>query len=129
MLTSSGSLGSSPSKLSNSLVSSPQYQTSPFLACANQSSVSSIRSPSSVTRSWTTIHVTPSINLVSFRTSIVMDSLLPVFPRVADPQREVAVRIFVCLVIEQGRVEVRVVAILAEGLHAVRRPVRCSRQS
>ena len=43
MLTSSGSRGRSPAKVSKSLVSSPQYQTSPSLAAANQSSVSSMR--------------------------------------------------------------------------------------
>ena len=46
---------------------------------------------------------------------------LTVFPAVADPQREVEVRIREVreVVIEQSRVEVRVVAILAEGLAGV----------
>ena len=46
MLTSSGLLGWSPSKLSKSLTSSPQYQVFRSLAWANQSSVFSTRSPS-----------------------------------------------------------------------------------
>jgi len=77
MLTSSGLLGSSPSKHSKSLSSSPEYQTFPSLARANQSSMSSTRSPSLTTWSLTTIHVTPAISFVWSRTSTVLTSVPP----------------------------------------------------
>src|SRR5439155_1498616 len=69
MLTSSGSIGLSPSKLSKLCVSSPKYQTLPSLAGVYQSSVASISWPSSKTWSRNTAQITPAISFVSFTTS------------------------------------------------------------
>ena len=44
---------------SSCLDSSPKYQTFPALSWANQSSVSSVSSPSTLTLSWTSTHFTP----------------------------------------------------------------------
>src|SRR6185503_5196747 len=55
LFTSSSFFGSSPSKVSNSAVSSPQYQVAPSFADAYQSLVSSVVKPSTVTRSFTTM--------------------------------------------------------------------------
>jgi hypothetical protein len=48
----------------SSIVFSPKYQTLPSLSWANQSSVSSVSSPSVLTVSWTSMQVTPRITLV-----------------------------------------------------------------
>ena len=63
------------------------------------------------------MHPTPSMALVSFRT-FIDDGLgaTAVFPAIADPEREEGVRVGRApRVVEERRIEVRIVALLAQG--------------
>ena len=119
MLTSSGFIGRSPSKVSNVAVSSPQYQTVPSFACANQSLVPSLMTPSSETfvAHDDAAHVVDQLGPVQYLHDVRF-LCAAVLPATADRKREIGVGIrqVAEVGVEIGLLELRIVAAFADLL-------------